>query len=70
MLSPTVLRQLEQALATLHYGSVQLIVHEAQIVRIERIERIRLTNSPEDAASSVGKPTTSQEVRHEQEERL
>ena len=43
MLSPTLFQQLEAALQGLHYGSIQLVVHEARIVRIERLERIRLS---------------------------
>ena len=35
------------ALKDLQYGSVHLILHEGRVVRIERVERIRLTGSPE-----------------------
>ena len=64
-LSQALLQQLEQALADLRYGSVQLIVHEAQIVRIERLERIRLTGFPEAASQPPGRPTISEEARHD-----
>ncbi len=65
-LPPSILQQLEQALADLQYGSVQLVVHEAQIVRIERLERIRLTGSPEAVVQLTGRPTISEEARHEE----
>ena len=59
MLSPTMTRQLEAALRGLRYGSIQLVVHDAQVVRIERIERIRLTDTPEAATiTGSGQPTT------------
>lgn len=51
MLEPTVSSSIERALEALRYGSVQLIVHEGQIVRIERLERIRL---PAEAAAQAG----------------
>ncbi len=65
MLSPEVTRHLETALRELRYGSIQLVIHDAQIVRIERIERIRLTESSEAASDHpCGQPTPSLEVRH------
>lgn len=64
MLSPTIVQQVEEALRGLQYGSVQLLVHDAKVVRIERIERIRLTGSPEALTNTVGRPTPSTEVRH------
>ena len=50
-------RQLARALRGLAYGSIQLIVHDSQIVRIERLERIRLTGSPEAEPITDGRPT-------------
>jgi len=64
MLSSTVAQQIEHALRGLRYGSIQLVVHDAQVVRIERVERIRLTGSPEAPHGTVGQPTTTTEVRH------
>ena len=46
MLSPTIARQIESALRELRYGSVQLVIHDGQVVRIERIERISLPAAP------------------------
>ena len=58
-------RRLEQVLRGLRYGTIQLVVHEAQVVRIERLERIRLTGTPEALEHTPGRPTTSEEVRQE-----
>ena len=75
MLSSTVEKQLEQALRHLRYGTVQLVVHDAQVVRIERTERIRLpaaadagqaglTDTTEAATTHLGRPTDTPEARH------
>ena len=58
-LASDTLRTLEQALRGLAYGSVQLIVHDSQIVRIERLERIRLTTPTEADPVTDGRPTTA-----------
>ena len=63
LLSPAVTQQLAHALRGLQYGAVHLVIHDAQIVRIERIERIRLTGSPEASPTIFGQPTPSLEVR-------
>ena len=47
MLPPRLVQELDRALRDLHYGTVQLVIHDTKVVRIERIERIRLTGSPE-----------------------
>lgn len=54
-------QQIQRALHGLQYGSVQLVVHEGQVVRIERVERIRLTGSPEAHQRNPGRPTASAE---------
>ena len=68
MLPETLARHVEQALRNLAYGSIHLVVHEAQVVRIERIERIKLTGSPEAAENPRGRPTDSPEVHRAQQE--
>jgi len=47
MLPQETLRHIERALQRLDYGSIQLVVHDGQIVRIERVERTRLTVTSE-----------------------
>ncbi len=69
MLSSAITRELELALRNLRYGSIQMVVHDGNVVRIERIERIRLTDSSEAQRTSRGQPTPPTEVRqHAQEE--
>ncbi len=48
MLSSAITRELELALRNLRYGSIQMVVHDGNVVRIERIERIRLPAPPEN----------------------
>ena len=67
MLTPSLAQRIEQALRGLRYGAVQIVIHNAQIVCVERIERIRLTGSPEALSLTPGRPTTT-EVRHDDEE--
>ena len=64
-LPASLVRRLEQVLRGLRYGTIQLVVHDAQVVRIERLERIRLTGAPEADFLTDGRPTTSEEVRQE-----
>ena len=52
--NPELIDRLQAALKDLQYGSVQLIVHEGKIVRIERLERIRLTDSSETIENRSG----------------
>ena len=68
MLSAALAHQVEQALRNLAYGSVHLVIHDAQVVRIERIERIQLTGSPEARDDNRGRPTAPTEVRRVQQE--
>ena len=46
MLDPMVVTALERALKDLQYGHLQLVVHDGTLVRIERVERIRLPSDP------------------------
>ncbi len=66
MLERHVSQRIEQALKDLEHGSVQLVVHDSQIVRIERIEKVRLTVSAEAIKSQVRQPTDSPEVCREE----
>ena len=61
-----VAQRIEQALRGLEHGSVQLVVHDSQIVRIERVERLRLTVPAEAIKSQVRQPTDSPEVCREE----
>jgi len=41
-----VITAVKQALASLKYGSVEITVHDAKVVQIERKEKVRLNQSP------------------------
>lgn len=62
-MSPERLDQIARALDGLRYGSVQLVVHDGEIVRIERVERTRLTLPEEAPAFTRHRPTPTPEVR-------
>ena len=40
--SPAVLRQIEQAVRSIRYGTVQVTVHDARVVQIEKLEKLRI----------------------------
>jgi hypothetical protein len=42
LLPPVLLRELEQALRTIRYGSVELVIHEGRVVQLERREKVRV----------------------------
>lgn len=65
MLDNAVARRIEQALQGLEHGSVQLVIHDAHVVRIERIEKVRLTVSTEAWKTPLRQPTDSPEAAHE-----
>ncbi len=52
-MDPALIPVIERALEGLEFGTVQLVVHNSQLVRIERLERIRLTDA-------VGSPDITQ----------
>ena len=56
---------IQRALRGLRHGSVQLVVHDGQLVRIERVERIRLTESSGSHDEQSGRPTSPKEGRRE-----
>jgi len=64
MLSTALTQRIERALRGLQHGAVQLVIHDAQVVRIERVERVRLTVSPEAAMTTEGPSTTTVEMGH------
>ena len=55
---------IERALTGLDYGHVQLVVHAGQLVRIERVERIRLTDPIGSQTQTLGRPTDAEEAGH------
>ncbi len=43
---PREVETIEEALKGLRFGTVQLTVHDGKLVRIERLEKIRLPTEP------------------------
>ncbi len=43
--SPALLDQIARAIQTLRYGTVQVTVHDARVVQIEKHERIRIAST-------------------------
>ena len=46
--------RLVEAVKGIRYGSVQITIHDGKVVRIERVERIRLTDSSETIENRSG----------------
>jgi hypothetical protein len=40
-LPPDLLRELEQALHSIRYGTVELVIHDGRVVQLERREKVR-----------------------------
>ena len=49
---------IERALKDLRYGTIQMVVHEGKIVRVERLERIRIDENEALTAPRGSKRTT------------
>ncbi len=64
MLPAAMIPAIERALKGLDYGHVQLVVHAGQLVRIERVERIRLTDPIGSHGQTSSRPTDSEEEGH------
>lgn len=56
MPEPAVLSAIGQALKGLRYGTVQLTVHDGKLVRIERMEKIRLPSEMSLQEEPTGTP--------------
>ena len=41
-LSPALLNALRQALRTIRYGAVELVIHDGRVVQLERREKVRV----------------------------
>jgi hypothetical protein len=40
-LSPALLRELRQALRSIRFGAVELVIHDGRVVQLERREKVR-----------------------------
>ena len=50
-LPPSLLRELREALLTIRFGAIELVIHDGRVVQLERREKIRL-----DQGSGRGLP--------------
>jgi hypothetical protein len=41
LLPPALLRELEQALHSIRYGTIELVIHDGRVVQLERREKVR-----------------------------
>lgn len=65
---PEVLRQVEEAVRSIRYGTVQVTIHNARVVQIETLEKVRIEPSADLVTGSeqTTAPTdrTSEGSRH------
>jgi hypothetical protein len=54
--TPDVLDKIAQAVRSIHYGTVQVTVHNARVVQIDKVEKLRLVHDVEDAGPSSSNP--------------
>lgn len=47
------LLKVRQALGKIHYGAIEIIIHDSKVVQIEAREKIRLTNKPNQTAGGT-----------------
>lgn len=40
-LPPVLLQELEQALRSIRFGTIELVIHEGRVVQLERREKVR-----------------------------
>lgn len=62
MISPAVLQQIGEAIAGVQYGQVHITIHNARVVQIDKIEKIRLADRTPGSPAST--PPEGVESRH------
>ena len=45
LLPPLLLRELVDALRTIRYGAIELVIHDGRVVQLERREKVRLEHA-------------------------
>ena len=63
-LTPSVLQQIEKAVHSIRYGTVQLTIHDGRVVQLEKVEKVRLgslsgESIPESQKESLPSDRTS-----------
>ena len=44
--TPEWLELVKKQVGSLHYGVVQIVIHDSQVTQVEKTERVRLTSKP------------------------
>jgi hypothetical protein len=50
-LNPTILEQIAKAIRSIRYGTVQIVVHDARVIRLEKTEKIRFDQADQPTGS-------------------
>lgn len=58
-----VIQEVVRAIEQLRYGSVEITVHEGRVTQIERREKVRFNQTPEQAPQKI-KPTANAAAKH------
>ena len=68
-LSPEIVEQIKQAVRSIRYGTVQVTMHNARVVQIDKVEKIRIkatTADPSQTNSVMPTDRTSEGIRQQQ----
>ena len=68
-LSPEIVEQIKQAVRSIRYGTVQVTMHNARVVQIDKVEKIRIKATTADPSQTNSvRPTdrTSEGIRQQQ----
>lgn len=55
VLSEEILRNLEEAVSSIRFGTVQITIHDGRVVQLEKSEKVRFPSHPVEIASAVQK---------------
>ena len=58
-----IIQELVHAIEQLRYGSVEITVHDGRVTQIERREKVRFNQTPEQATQKI-KPTANAAAKH------
>ncbi|MDZ4099038.1 MAG: YezD family protein [Methylophilaceae bacterium] len=61
--SNEIIQELVNAIEQLRYGSVEITVHDGRVTQIERREKVRFNQTPEQATQKI-KPTANAAAKH------
>lgn len=61
-LEPSLLQQIAEAICRVRYGSIHITIHDARVVQIERIEKIRLSMEAHLRAGGIDEKSATDQV--------